>query len=185
MKQQMTKEEKFENIYRTYEHDVYRVALYFTKDAFTAQDVSQKAFYNFYLHMDNVSEERIRPYLLRTARNLSYNWTRDSRWEYQGEYLENIPEDKLSLLGPEEAYVRQEYQRDVKEFFDELMSVLQEENESWYNILTLVYGLGKKQEDVAYELGLTLEVLHSKIYRAKRWIRKRYENEYRRLREKY
>lgn len=179
------KEETFERIYRTYQNEVYKIALFYMRDDFTAQDISQKTFYNFYLHMENVSEDRIRSYLLRTARNLSYNWTRDSRWELQGEFMENMPEEKISLLGPEEDYLREEHEKEVKELLDEILDGLLEENESWYNILTLVYGMGKKQEDVAYELGMTLEVLHSKIYRAKRWIRLKYQDRYQQLREKY
>lgn len=185
MEQIITKEEMFEVIYQTYQHEVYKIALYYVKDDFTAQDVAQKTFYNFYLHMDSVNEDRIRPYLLRTARNLSFNWTRDSKWEVQGEYLENVPEEKLSLLGPEIEFLKQEHEIEVKELLDEILSTVQEENESWYNLITLVYGMGKKQEAVAYEMGMTLEVLHSKLYRAKKWIRERYRDRYEQLRNKY
>lgn len=183
MQHKVTKEEKFENLYRTYQNDVYKIALYYTRDSYTAEDIAQKTFYNFYLHSENVREDRIRAYLLRTARNLSFNWTRDSKWELQAEYLETLPEEKVSILGPEDTYLREAHQRDITEFMDGVMIRLREENESWYDILTLVYGLGKKQEDVAYELGISLEVLHSKLYRAKRWIRKKYEKEYKQIRD--
>ena len=40
-----------------------------------------------------------------------------------------------------------------------------------------------QQKDVAREMGISLEVLHSMLYRAKKWIRKNYEKRYRYLDE--
>ena len=105
MQRNMTKEEKYEEIYRIYQHDVYKISLYYTKDEYISQDIAQKAFYKLYLHFDNVNLDSVRSYLLRTARNLSYNWLRDMKHE-RGDYVENIPEDsaicivqKMSIFG--------------------------------------------------------------------------------------
>ena len=40
-----------------------------------------------------------------------------------------------------------------------------------------VYLLEKPQKEVAREMGISLEVLHSMLYRAKKWIRKKLREE--------
>lgn len=178
MQDGMTKEEQFEEIYQTYSHDVYKVSLYFTKDEYIAQDIAQKVFYKLYLHFDNVNLDSVRSYLLRTARNMSYNWLRDMKREYQGEYIDNIPEESAILHSAEDEYIIDEKQREREQFVAKMMQQLWEENESWYDILNLIYCLEKSHEEVAEELGISRDVLYSKLYRAKRWVRKNFEKEY-------
>lgn len=181
MEYKMIKEEKFDRIYRTYQNDVYRISLYYTKDSHIAQDISQKVFYQFYLHFDNVNPDSVRAYLIRSARNLSYNWLRDMKREVNGEYLDVLPEEDVPHYSTEDEYIRDEQNREEKEFVRRLMEVLREENESWYNIVNLVFCLEKSHDEVAKELGMTREVLYNKLYRAKKWLRKKFEDEYKKL----
>lgn len=173
-----TKEEIFNTIYETYKSDVYRIGLYYTKDSYIAEDIAQKAFFKLYLHMDNINLDSVRAYLLRTVRNLSYNWIRDMQWEHKGEYIENIPEEDHPKHSTEDEYLKKEKEQRKKEFFGMIMAELYAENESWYDILNLIYCMGKTHEEAADEIGITLQVLYSKLYRAKRWIRKKFENDY-------
>ena len=181
MEYKMIKEEKFERIYRTYQNDVYKISLYYTKDSHIAQDISQKVFYQFYLHFDNVNPDSVRAYLIRSARNLSYNWLRDTKREVKGDYLDVLPEEDVPQYSTEDDYIRDEQIREEKEFVRKLMECLREENESWYNIVNLIYCLEKPHDVVAKELGMSREVLYNKLYRAKKWLRKRFENEYNKL----
>lgn len=181
MEHKRIKEEKFEKFYRTYQNDVYKISLYYTKDEHIAQDIAQKVFYQFYVHFDNVNMEKVRPFLIRCARNLSYNWLRDTKREVGGEYLEVLPEENVPHYSTEDEYIRDEHARETKEFVGALMERLREENESWYNIVNLIYCLEKPHDEVAKELGMSREVLYNKLYRAKKWLRKKFEDEYKRL----
>lgn len=181
MEHKTIKEEKFEQIYRTFQNDVYKISLYYTKDEHTAQDISQKVFYQFYLHIDNVNLDSARTYLLRSARNLSYNWLRDTKRETHGEYLDVIPEEDVPHYSTEDEYIRDEQAQERKEFVAMLLERLREENESWYHIVNLIYCLEKPHDEVAKELGMSREVLYNKLYRAKKWLRKKFEDEYKNL----
>lgn len=181
MQYKTTKEEQFDEIYKTYRTDVYKISLYYTKDEHIAQDITQDVFYQFYCHFENVNSEYVHAYLLRASRNLSYNWLRDRKREGQGEYIENVPEEKVPRYSVENDYIKEEQNRSNKEFIDIIMEELREENESWYNILNWIYCLEKSHEEVCDELNVTRDVLYSKLYRAKRWIRKKYEKEYEEL----
>jgi len=178
MQKKSTKEEEFEVIYEKYRHDVYKLALYYTEDTYTAEDIAQKIFFKLYLHFENIrNKENIRAYLLKSARNLAYNWVRDKH-EYKGEYIDNIPEEDILLESAENLYVRNEQERRIQAFLAQILEEIAIENESWYDILNLIYCLGKTHEEAAAELGITMQVLYSKFYRAKRWIRKNYEKEF-------
>lgn len=181
MEYKRIKEERFERIYRAYQNDVYKISLYYTKDEHTAQDISQKVFYQFYLHMDGVNSDSIRTYLIRSARNLSYNWLRDMKRQVHGDYLDVVAEEDVPQYSTEDDYIRDEQERERKEFIAMLLERLREENESWYNVVNLIYCLEKPHDTVAKELGMTREVLYNKLYRAKKWLRKKYEDEYKKL----
>ena len=178
MQDRITKEKQFEEIYRAYRNDVYKISLYFTEDEYIADDITQKAFLNLYLHLDSVNLKSIHTYLLRTARNMSYNWKRDMKWEYQGEYIDNMPEERIILRSAEDNYIKEERDERIKQFLLRILEELAVENESWSEIVTLIFVLGKSHEEVAKELCLTIQVVYSKFYRAKQWIRKKYETEF-------
>lgn len=181
MEYRQIKEEKFDEIYRTFQNDVYKISLYFTKDEHTAQDISQKVFYQFYLHFDNVNPNTVRAYLIRSARNLSYNWLRDTKRIVGGELLDTIPEEHVPQYSTEDEYIKEEQIQETKVFVQAILERLREENESWYQIINLIYCLEKPHDEVARELGMSRDVLYNKLYRAKKWIRKHFETEYRNL----
>ena len=173
MQKKTTKEEEFAVIYEKYRHDVYKLAIYFTEDPYTADDITQKIFFKLYLHFDNIrNKENIRAYLLKSARNLAYNWVRD---KHESMYIENVPEEDILLESLENNYVKNEHDRRIQMFLAQILEEIAIENESWYDIINLIYCLGKTHEEAAEELGITMQVLYSKFYRAKRWIRKNYE----------
>lgn len=184
MERQISKEEKFESIYRTYETDVYKLSLYFTKDEQAAKDIMQRAFFEFYLRMDNINLESARGYLFRSVRNMAYNLTRDNKHRAQDEELEILDEVKRTSISVEDAYVLRESKRQKKEFFESIMEHLRKKNPSWYEALHLVYCMEMPQDEVAEELGISKEVLYSRLHRAKKWILKNYKEEYEKVSRK-
>ena len=175
------KEQSFEDLYETYRNDVYRVSLYYTKDEYISQDIAQKVFFELYLHYDNIDMNKVRAYLMRATRNTCLNWIRDTNREVKQEGFNALPDDSLLTRSLEDIYIHSECERHEKEFFTHIMQSLREENESWYDILNLVYCMGKSREEVAEELGMTVQVLYSKLYRAKQWIKRHFEEEYKKL----
>lgn len=175
------KEKRYENIYRSFQNEVYRVSLYYTKDIHTAQDITQKVFYQFYHHAEQVKEECIRAYLISSAKNLSYNWLRDRKREVHGEYLDILPEEDMPQYSAEDEYIKAEQNQEQRVFISKVLESLRKENESWYQIVSLIFCLEKPHDVVAKELGISKDVLYSKLYRAKKWIRKNFEDEYKNL----
>lgn len=181
MNYQNSKEERFDSIYKAYADQVFRIGLYYTKDAYVAQEISQKVFINFYKHFDEIRKDGIRSYLIRSAQNLSYNWYRDNKREReQVEISEVLDSADLEpwIMSVEESYI----EKDRKEAFEQLRKSifqrLKDENEAWYDAVMLVYCMEKPHEQVAEELGISKEVLYSRLYRARKWIQRNFKEEY-------
>lgn len=163
--------EKFETIYRECKDDVYKVCLYFTKDTNTAQEIAQQTFFNFYKHIDQVEIKRARGYLIRTARNLCFNHLRDKKHE-------ELHECSATIVSVEEIFFRNEQKKQKAALSKSILECLKSENEDWYTAINLLFCLGKPHDVVADEMGISKDALYSLVYRAKKWIRKTYEERY-------
>lgn len=176
-----SKEERFEEIYREYRHDVYKISLYYTRNEYEAEDITQKVFYKLYEHFDEIHLENARAYVFRAARNLSYNWLRDAKRDTDGENIDTVPEETFIIPSVEHEYLHEETDRQKKEFFSMLMKRLYEENEMWYDILNYLYCLDMSHDDAAEAVGIPKSVMYSKLYRAKQWLRRNYAEEFHEL----
>lgn len=181
MRGAQSKEERFEKIYRQYKDEVYRISLYYTRNEQEAQDITQKVFYKFYLYIDRIQPDCIKAYLFRSARNLSYNWLRDTRKELQNGSIGQVSEYELVMHGAEEGYLHMAEESEKRKFISLFMRQLQAENEMWYEILNLIYCLELSHDEAAETLGISKTVLYSKLYRAKQWLRKQFGDTYKEL----
>jgi len=60
----------FEQLYTTYFSDVYRFAVWLTRDATRAEDVASETFIRAWAKRDRLRTETLKGYLLATARNI-------------------------------------------------------------------------------------------------------------------
>lgn len=181
MQYKTMKEENFDKIYRSFRDDVYKVSLYYTKEAYAAEDVAQKVFCEFFRHYDTVDEDCVRAYLIHSAKNLALNWLRDRKREMTGEYLDVIAEDHTPRYSVEDRYISDEQSHEREVLVSNMLQRLREENESWYHIIYLIFCIEKSHYEAASALGISRDVLYSKLYRAKKWLRKTFEDEFDKL----
>lgn len=172
---------KFDSIYQAYADSIFKMTMHYAKDYDVAQEITQAAFFQLYTHFKNVDLEYVKPWLVTTAKHLLFNYNRDSKREILGEVLElvmestGIPEYGDTL---EEDYLRKHQKNMAKDLRFDILERLYREHRVWYDAVKLVYCLNKSQLDAAEELGIAIEVLHSRLYRARQWIRKNYGKEY-------
>ena len=180
MEHEIGKEETFESIYRTYETCIYRLCLSLTRNEEDAKELSQRTFFEFYLRMDNINLELAGAYLSRTAKNLAYNMTRDNRRRAYEE-LEELDESTYATMSVEDAYIEKEEKAEKNGFGDSILDHVQKKNPSWHQVLFMAYCLNMSQIEIAHELGISKEVVYSRIHRAKEWLLKNYKEEYDKL----
>lgn len=175
MDTQMKDKDAYLKIYAEKKDLVYRTALrYLDKNVHVAQEITQDVFMKLYNHFEMYEKDYLDAWLVELAKNEALNYIKRAKREILDENItltmdlhgsyQNTEDEVMEILADEE---RREYRYRILE---ELYKV----NERWYQAITLVYCLGKKQQDVADEMGISLEVLHSVLYRAKKWIKKEY-----------
>lgn len=181
MEEKSTNDKIFDSIYRAHSDSIFKVARHYSKSDEIAQEITQEAFFKLYTHFDDVDLEYVEAWLVTTTKNLLFNYNRDSKHEILDEALEVILEAKefLYCIGSaEESYMRKKQKHLAKNLRDKILENLYKEHAEWYEAIVLVYCLDKPQKKAADELGITLTVLHSRLYRAKQWIRKNYGEKY-------
>lgn len=175
----MNQEEKralFEKIYCENQHDMYKVALYFAQQEEAAMEITQKAFYHLYLHLEDVNLELVRAYVGRTIRNMTYNWARHNKIAKEGN-IEDYYED-LMIESLEEILIRKEEKWIAWQLASDILAGLYVKNQRWYDTVIRVYYLEIPQEQVAKDEGVERDVISSRLYRAKQWIRQNYREQY-------
>lgn len=188
MKYESTKDEVFDNIYRSYADEVYHAVLFVTKDSELSYDMTHQAFLNFYKRMDEVeiNPECYKYYLMKAAVNLAKNYFRTVGRETSLEA--ELSNDKvchpdLTVESMEEQYFK-EQQKEMKEKLSEqILEDLKENHKTWYNVIYMMFFEEKDHDQIAEELGITKEVLYSRLYRAKEWIRKNYNLQFKEIEE--
>ncbi len=159
---------------------VYKAAVKYSGNHHSAEEIVQNVFMNFYINMENVKRGAARSWLLLTTKNLALNLKRDRDRECLMEEFDGEFEVRLSksVENPEEFYVRKMKNQQFAELEKGIFEALYEKNPRWYEAITITYVLEKPQNEVAENMEVTLEVLQAILYRAKKWIRKNYAEEY-------
>ena len=172
-------EEKFNSIYQAYECDVYRVALHYAKDEHVAAEVTQRAFVKLYEHYEDVSETHVKAYLLISVKHLAYNYKRDQRRELErSEDEEEASKKEYATESLEEKYIEDEDRRKRIALGAQIFKDIKEKHNHWYQPLYLMLAKGMSYDEIAKELGMSKNLIYSKIHRAKGWILKEYGAEF-------
>lgn len=178
LKGKTTGNEKFDNIYLNSRDRVYKTALYYTKRADVAEEILQDAFLEMYIKIDEINPETAENWLLRVAKNKAVNWSMRSSKET--EKIETLEESTGELMSRDVAdkFFAKEHNRKLGDLSKEIFTELRKENENWYEAVMRVYGMERPQKEVASEMNVSIEVLHATLYRARKWIKRKYGEKY-------
>ena len=78
----------------------------------------------------------------------------------------------------EEVIIRKEEKEIAWQLASDILAALFVKNQRWYEVIFLVYYLEIPQEEVAREEGVAKDVISSRLYRAKQWIRQNFQEQY-------
>lgn len=98
----------------------------------------------------------------------------DENWDSE----EDTEKNEAQINSAEEQFLEDELQKQRLELHEKIFTNLMEKNERWYDAIVLVYYMEMPQAKAAELMGIRLEVLHSLLHRAKKWIKKKYGTEY-------
>lgn len=159
---------KFAAAYEESRDAVYGYLVYMTKDTLLAEDLSQEVFLRMFLHLDKFrGEASVRTWALRIARNVFLSYAKKKRPILLGEQ-EWEPAPDIRSNPPEEEAIK----REQSELVTECLMCLEEQERT---VLLLRDYEELSYEEVARIMELSVEVVKSRIYRARQKFRKIYE----------
>ena len=148
-----------------------------------AEDITQDTFLKLYMGYDSMKKKNISSWLFTTAKNAALNYRKkhsreifeiDENWDSE----EDTEKYEAQVYSAEEQFLEDDLQKQRLELHEKIFTNLMEKNERWYDAIVLVYYMEMPQAKAAELMGIRLEVLHSLLHRAKKWIKKKYGTEY-------
>lgn len=137
------------------------------------EEIVQQVFMAYYENMDTIDDDLIKPWLIFVARTKCVDFIRKERKDMR--LLERLQSYATNKYNPEEEIIRKITEN---ELFQEIMSDLKKTNKGWYEA---IYEVGVREnsvQDAAKHLGLTSQMLRAKLYRARKYIRQKYGQEF-------
>lgn len=170
----------FDKIYRKNAEIVYKTAIKYSGNHHEAEEIAQNVFLKLYVNIEHINLEAAKGWLILTTKYAALNRNRDKEREYLVE--EFIGEEEEDLTGiaesPEDIFLKKMKERQYMELKEEIFEALYAKSPRWYEAITITYVLEKPQKEVAEKMGVTLEVLQAILYRARKWMRENYAEEY-------
>lgn len=171
------KDERLEMLYHQYHLLVKDAAFKVLHDYNLSQDVCQDVFGHMSDNrMDKEdSPEKMKNYLRTVAYHRAIDYQRVTTRRREVTY-----EDNRELEGMTTSH-ELDKSIDQKAFISKIFQDLERYRMDWYLILVRVEVCDDPIETIARELGITPELVKTKLSRAKKWLRKRYNLSYKNL----
>ena len=152
-------EKKFTEVFNKYNRLVRKMVISRSGNDMLAEEICQQVFLQYFEQMNNISEELIQPWLLLTTRNMVYDFM-------------VIHEDNT-----ERVITRLSHNMLTERILEELY----DKKKEWYYVIMDICILQMSYEEAAKHLNIEVQVLRARLYRARRYIRKKYGEEYQEL----
>lgn len=169
----------FDAVYDANAEKVYRIALYYSGDHHAAEDITQTVFMKLYTNMENINVDRIEAWVKTTAKHMALNYSRHLQYEFDlpVEDMEYIIDSNVYMDSVEDVFVDYSCETRRTKLAENIYEALYCKNVRWYEAVTITYILEKPQKEVAETMGMSLGALQLTLHRAKKWIRKSYQEQ--------
>ncbi|MDY2662710.1 MAG: sigma-70 family RNA polymerase sigma factor [Bariatricus massiliensis] len=170
--------ESFNRIYNANKELIFKTAMKYSDNYHVAQEITQNTFLQLYTHFNTYDMDYAVKWLLKSAKNAALNYNKKAAYEIPDENITLTSDLRESAEDTEDVIFKVIHDKEMIRLKEDILSSLYNLNERWFDAVTMVYCLERSQQEVADELGVSIEVLHSVLYRAKKWIKKNYKEQY-------
>jgi len=167
--------QRFTETYEQYKNLIMKIVFDRSGDSHLAEDICQQVFVSFYQRMDDINENFCKAWLMLAARNAVIDYQRKKRFR---------KESVLSEVG-ESVAIASEYTAEqivermaASQLTFRILADLKVTNKSWYQVVEAICILEMTHEEAANHLRLEPQVIRSKLYRARKYIRNKYTEAY-------
>lgn len=184
----MMTDDKFQEIYHQYYQLVKSVVYDILKDIDFAEDICQEVFLMFAEKASFLNERYYQYWLIVSAKRKAIDFCRKSYQVHevtteafpQEEVLyENESEWNSNSISNRNSFEDRVMNKIVfQEFTGKLFEDLAKKDSVWYEIVIRLYVENQDAEQVARDLGISIETLRTKKHRIKKWIKKNYSDKF-------
>lgn len=166
------RDETFHEVYQKNYRLIYQAVLVRTHNQELADDICQQTFLKYFEYSDVVEAGAERGWLLAVARNLLTDYYRRKKHQLLDE--QQIGDESL-----EPCYeVDLEKEMSRKDFLKQILHQLEEKNADWYDAVMQVCILNFPEKEVAEKKGISIDLLRTRIYRGRQFLKKVFGEEY-------
>lgn len=169
---------RFEGCFRKYQDLLMFIVWERTSDYELAQDIQQQEFCEFLVHMEDVSPEWEKAWLIRCTKNAVVDYLREKeRWgellagDENGDWMAADFSEDLSIEALELNLV-------TKEIVQRLLHTVKHVNIHWYEALNLYFMEDFTYAETAEYLNVSEQLVRSWVSRAKAYVKAKLWNEY-------
>jgi RNA polymerase sigma factor (sigma-70 family) len=163
--------EQFRRLVEKYQNHIFRLAysvLHHEKDA---EDAAQEAFVQIFLSLPHYRSQGFKTWISRIAVNKAIDFRRQK--QKSRESLTAVPDPTRSMTAEDETVIRAL----VREQREEIRNMLNGIPANYRSVLTAYYLEEKSVKEIALEQGIAVKNVEMRLYRAKQWIRKKWNKE--------
>ena len=170
--------EDFDSVYSECRSEMLKAAMIYTHSLDDAEDIAQEALIRYYIYSAHRPVENPRSWLLVIAKNLAMNYLRHAQHERVLREEESMEILLESVEDTADVFVENMWRREILDYTDRVLEAVRAKNKKWYDALIYAYCMEMPRQDIADDMGISLDALMSMLGRAKKWIRKHYKDEY-------
>nr|WP_317449356.1 RNA polymerase sigma factor [uncultured Sellimonas sp.] len=175
-------EEIFNDIYDKYVNVVWRTAKYYSGNQMDADEITQLTFVNLLVGYEKIrNKDAIESWLRTTAYRLACSQMRKRKLEMPMDDAELAAQMGEEVPSPDELIFMRERRRKETDLTSTMLEELYQHNEKWYDAVVRAYVLEIPQKEIAEEMGIRLEAFQSLLFRARKWMKTKYEADYREM----
>lgn len=175
----MTKNHKFDEIYKKYKNLVLKIACRYTDDLSAAEDIMQETFLALYKDMDQKEYSNIEAWLFTTAKHRALNHNKKVQKTYpDSEAVEKAAATDYIRESTEAEYLEERRDEERRHLHEKVFTGLLAKNPRWYEAIMLTCVWEMPQKEAAEKMGMTADNFYVMLHRARSWIKKKYGVEY-------
>lgn len=170
----------FEKFFLKYKNLIIRIVVDRSGDYQLAQEICQLTYEKFYKNMDKVKPGMEKVWLIRCAQNALIDYYRKARVKREV-YTEDIPPAEVGNLLVDKSIECREERIDRRNLAGKILSEVRRVNVQWYDVLMIHCVEELPHAEAARRLQISETVFRARLSRARAYVRKNFEEEYRKL----
>lgn len=172
------KNERLKEYFQKYKNLVTKIALDRTGDYHVSQEICQQVFMTLYANMERIPPDYVKAWLMRCTQNAVVDYLRKRKT--RGEVFSDLSIAEAGANLTEESMETHEELLYQRELIGRILREVRTVNWFWFEILMLSCVYGLSYTEAAKKLHIPERVLRARMYRARRFIKEKFGDEYRR-----